>query len=322
MPSLDSPKPNSPAFPVDDLGATLREARERRGLTLEEVERHLRIRPHILEALERGDLESLASEVQARGFLRNYADFLGLEPQFLLEAYDGRRRDRKTAPRAGVPVEPAQRPSVQVRSRRPRWLSPDLFIAAGVSLAVVVLLIWGGGRVMAAMRDRTEAEVVASGFLVPTASHTPGQAAPTVEVPEANPTTGTQLALAPGATPTPSATPTFLLAAVDRVDLRIVVQQRAWILVEVDGREAFRGRVAPGDLMEYQGERLIEVLTSNGAALRIIYEGQDQGLLGELGQVVRRLWSLQGILTPTPTATATASPTPRFAPTLTGTATP
>lgn len=307
---------------MDDLGATLREARERRGLSLEEVERHLRIRPHLLEALERGDLESLASAVQARGFLRNYADFLGLEPQLLLESYDERRRERKTAPRAAAPAEPAQRPSVQVRSRRPRWLSPDLFIAAGVSLAAVVLLIWGGGRVMAAMRDRTEAEVAASGFLVPTSSHTPEPAEPTADRPETNPTLGTELALVPVASQTPTATPTFLLAAVDRVDLRIVVQQRAWLLVQVDGREAFRGRVAPGDLLEYQGERLIEVLTSNGAGLRILYEGQDQGLLGELGQVVRRLWSLQGILTPTPTATATPSPTPRFAPTLTGTPTP
>lgn len=307
---------------MDDLGATLREARERRGLSLEEVERHLRIRPHLLEALERGDLESLASAVQARGFLRNYAEFLGLEPQLLLESYDGRRRERKTAPRAPAPAEPAQRPSVQVRSRRPRWLSPDLFIAAGVSLAVVALLIWGGGRVMAAMRDRTEAEVAVSGFLVPTSSHTPEPAEPTADRPETNPTLGTELALVPGASQTPTATPTFLLAAVDRVDLRIVVQQRAWLLVQVDGREAFRGRVAPGDLLEYQGERLIEVLTSNGAGLRILYEGQDQGLLGELGQVVRRLWSLQGILTPTPTATATPSPTPRFAPTLTGTPTP
>ncbi|MGH2625352.1 MAG: RodZ domain-containing protein, partial [Anaerolineales bacterium] len=270
----------------------------------------------------RGDLDSLASRVQARGFLRNYADFLGLEPQLLLDSYDERRRGRKTAPRAGPPLEPAQRSSVQVRSLRPRWLSPDLFIAAGVSLAVVVLLIWGGGRVMAAMRERTQAEVAAAGFLLPSASPTSAPAQATAELPETNPTLGTELAALPAATVAPSATPTFLLSAADRVDLRIVVQQRAWILVQVDGREAFRGRVKPGDLMEYQGERLIEVLTSNGAGLRILYEGEDQGLMGELGQVVRRLWSLQGILTPTPTATATPSPTPRFAPTLTGTATP
>lgn len=306
---------------MDDLGALLREARERRGLSLEAVERQLRIRPHLLEALERGDLESLPSQVQARGFLRNYADFLGLEPQLLLDRYEERSRGRKTAPRAGIPLEPAQRPSVQVRSLRPRWLSPDLFIAAGVSLAVVVLLIWGGGRVMAAMRERTEAEVAASGFLVPTASPTEAPGGATAEIPETNPTQATELAALPAATLAPTATPTFLLAAADRVDLRIVAHQRAWILVQVDGREAFRGRVKPGDLMEYQAERLIEVLTSNGAGLRIIYEGEDQGLMGELGQVVRRLWSLAGILTPTPTATATPSPTPRFAPTLTGTAT-
>ena len=64
---------------MDDVGGRLREAREKLGLTLEEVERTTRIRVHHLEAIERGELDSLPSPVQARGFLRNYAEFLGLE---------------------------------------------------------------------------------------------------------------------------------------------------------------------------------------------------------------------------------------------------
>jgi hypothetical protein len=174
---------------------------------------------------------------------------------------------------------------------------------------------------MAAMRERTEADVAASGFLVPTASTTPE---PSAEVTEAGTEAAltAELAVVPQETFVPTPTATFLLAAVDRVDLRILVQQRAWLSVTVDGVEAFRGRVIPGDLKEYQAENVIEILTSNGAALRILYEGEDQGVLGELGQVVRRLWSLQGVLTATPTPSATASQTPRFAPTSTATATP
>lgn len=306
---------------MEDLGATLREARERRGLSLGEVERHLRIRTHLLDALERGDLASLPSEAQARGFVRNYAEFLGLDPQAILDVLEEGRRQRKTGPRPAATGPAPTGPSVVVRSRRPRWFSPDLFIAAGVTLSVLIMLIWGGGRVMAAMRERTEAEVAASGFLVPTASTTPEPSAAVIE-------SGTEaaapaeLVVVPQETLIPTATATFLLAAVDRVDLRILVQQRAWLSVTVDGVEAFRGRVIPGDLKEYQAENVIEILTSNGAALRILYEGEDQGVLGELGQVVRRLWSLQGVLTATPTPSATASQTPRFAPTLTATATP
>ena len=305
---------------MEDLGATLREARERRGLSLGEVERHLRIRSHLLDALERGDLASLPSEAQARGFVRNYAEFLGLDSQAILDVLEEGRRQRKTGPRPATGPVPTG-PSVAVRSRRPRWLSPDLFIAAGVTLSVLIMLIWGGGRVMAAMRERTEAEVAASGFLVPTASTTPEPSAAVAEA-ESDVAPASELAVVPQSTLTPTATATFLLAAEDRVDLRILIQQRAWLSVLVDGEEVFRGRVIPGDLKEYQAESVIEILTSNGAALRILYEGEDQGVLGELGQVVRRLWSFQGALTATPTPSATASQTPRFAPTLTATATP
>ena len=72
---------------MDDIGRTLQEARERLGLTLEEAERVTRIRVHHLEAIERGDLDALPSPVQARGFLNNYADFLGLDAEAILLQY-------------------------------------------------------------------------------------------------------------------------------------------------------------------------------------------------------------------------------------------
>jgi hypothetical protein len=172
---------------------------------------------------------------------------------------------------------------------------------------------------MAAMRQRTEAEVEQSAFLVPTPSDTPMP-----QTPSATPLEGVPaievLPLAVTETPTPTAT--FLLAAADLVDLRIVVEKRAWIQVLVDGREDFRGRVAPGRLLEFQASRTIEVLTSNGAAAHILFEGEDQGLLGELGQVVRRLWSFQGVLTPTPSTTPTPTQTPVPSATSAGTAAP
>jgi transcriptional regulator with XRE-family HTH domain len=61
------------------LGETLREAREARALSLEEVEAQTRIRAKFLEALEHGDLSVLPSPAHAKGFLRNYAQFLHLD---------------------------------------------------------------------------------------------------------------------------------------------------------------------------------------------------------------------------------------------------
>ena len=69
---------------IEEIGRKLRQAREEKSLTHEQVSRELRIRVQYLKALEEGDLSVLPSAVQVRGFLRSYADFLGLNPDELL----------------------------------------------------------------------------------------------------------------------------------------------------------------------------------------------------------------------------------------------
>ncbi|MEX1019689.1 MAG: helix-turn-helix transcriptional regulator [Litorilinea sp.] len=71
-----------------ELGALLRERREAMGVSLAEVEVATRIRQKYLSALEADEWHLLPGEVVGRGFLRNYADYLGLEPD---ETIDRRR---------------------------------------------------------------------------------------------------------------------------------------------------------------------------------------------------------------------------------------
>src|SRR5690349_3279331 len=80
------------------LGRYLRESRETKELTLEEAVVALRIRRNVLEAFERGEFEVGDSPVRVRGMLRNYARYLGLEEDRVLQyfeaAHDKRRKGR------------------------------------------------------------------------------------------------------------------------------------------------------------------------------------------------------------------------------------
>src|SRR6185503_12495022 len=67
------------------IGQRLKTEREEQRLTLEKVFEATRIRVPYLQALEADDLSMLPSPVQARGYLRNYAEFLGLDFEQLLE---------------------------------------------------------------------------------------------------------------------------------------------------------------------------------------------------------------------------------------------
>ena len=90
------------------LGVELREARRARALSLDEVQRATRIAHRYLEALEQEDFAALPAPVFARGFLRSYAQYLGLDPAPLVARYLGEARPPDALPAPGVdPGAPA-----------------------------------------------------------------------------------------------------------------------------------------------------------------------------------------------------------------------
>ncbi|NLU41120.1 MAG: helix-turn-helix domain-containing protein [Firmicutes bacterium] len=70
-----------------EIGEFLRNAREAKGMTLEDVEQVTRIRRKYLEAIENGDASEMPGEVQLKGFIRNYAVAVGLDPAAVIRRY-------------------------------------------------------------------------------------------------------------------------------------------------------------------------------------------------------------------------------------------
>ena len=285
---------------METIGQRLRFARERLGLSLEEAERTTRIRAQHLAALERDDFDSLPSPVQARGFLKNYSDFLKLDTARVLQDYSGTLLTRPS--NGGRPAVPR----TEVRVRRRAWLSTDLLVAAGIALGTLTLLVWGGGRVMASLRAASAPAGESSAFIIPSATLAPSPSAPTA------------IGSAPIAIQLPTASPTLppLNLPSGRISLRLLVVQRAWVRALADGQERYQGRVKPGAILDLSGDQLVEVTTGNGAAFRVALNGRDLGLLGGLDETVTRLWAPQGEITPTATVTPTVTPTlrPSFTP--------
>lgn len=305
---------------MEDIGHELKQAREKLGLTFEEAERATRIRVRHLQALERGELDALPSSVQARGFLKNYAEFLGLDAEAVLLDYAEALQKRSGRNRLGANLlGPDTRPTVRLRSRRPRWLTSDLFVAAAISLGVMVLLVWGGGRLISGMRQQTQNAAEQA-----TAALSQGNGADSQDLTPSPSPIQTAIradfvvtAPPPNVTAFPTLPPTN--GGATGVNLRVLVERRTWIRVLADGQELFAGRPGPGEILEFQAEQRLELVTGNGAGVRAFYNGQDQGLLGGLGEVVVRLWDSTGALTPTPTDTLTPSVTPRATATPTST---
>lgn len=73
---------------MTDIGSQLRAAREAQGLSVEQVFKATRIKAVYLEALEANRVNALPGPVQARGFVRSYANFLGLDGETVASALD------------------------------------------------------------------------------------------------------------------------------------------------------------------------------------------------------------------------------------------
>lgn len=138
------------------LGGMLRERREAMGVTLAEVEVATRIRQKYLAALEADEWHLLPGEVVGRGFLRNYADYLGLEPNEVMErrraVTDNNLSAALSTTSAGAPLPPER--EVDYRPKEVELKDETDVIEQGeirltpifaiLALAVLVGLGWWG----------------------------------------------------------------------------------------------------------------------------------------------------------------------------------
>jgi len=115
---------------MSELGSLLVRAREARGLTLEDAERDTRISRRYLQALETEQFEVIPAPVYARGFLRSYSQYLGLDPQETLTLFpreDDAEYGEPKSPttRSAPPRATRQQPISAVGASRPTWRQPQ-----------------------------------------------------------------------------------------------------------------------------------------------------------------------------------------------------
>jgi cytoskeletal protein RodZ len=309
----------------NSIGKTLKQRRESLSLTLDEIERHTHVRKHYLDALEAGKFAGLPSSVQARGMLNNYAHFLNLDVDTILLVFaDGLQT--QLLERQARALEESDKASSKswFAKNRPfkieipgivrRYISMDVIVGGGLVILLVTFAIWGTNRIIN-MRNESTPQPTAPpmlNFLLLTpepASATSGpETTGNVTTSVAGPVVETLAVILPG-------------AGQGLVQVVVIAETSAYVRVTVDGKVQFDGRVIAGTAYSYDGNVQIEVLTGNARAISILYNQNNLGPMGDVGQVVDRIYTANAILNPTATFTPTPSITPTPTVTLRPTAT-
>ncbi len=263
---------------AEGVGQWLRRAREARNLTLEDVEAQLRIRRRYLKALEQGDYAALPGDLQVRGFLRNYARFLGLSAEEAIARYE--------ADLAGRPLQPISH-AVPVEARRPVLERPSVFAPIdAVAEEQPAPLAFSTGKLQILLGLAVIFLVVAlTSLSISLLSHS----APATPLPSPTPTVRiTESPLQP-ATP-----PTFTPAADGTITVRVEAQIHAWVRLTADGVVVFQGIATPGTPLVAQGREKVLVETGSAGSFLLYVNDVPWGTLGAQNQIVRRAWTPAG----------------------------
>jgi cytoskeletal protein RodZ len=275
---------------MSELGARLRQAREGQGLSLAQAAVDTRIQQQSLIALEEGAYQRLPGDVVIRGFIRNYAQYLGMPADELIELY---RRERGATDK--IRIVPATNPP---RSRS--YVLPSFFGVFFVTVALAGLAyvsLSAIGRIGSGIADVAATAPTAT---VPPPSPlplpSPGVAPEIVSVPtdraSAEPTAGSGTQAAGGAAL--SVTQTATSAAPIVVEVRIASlrgDESSWVRVQSDGNTLYEGIMSSGQRQVFEAQRRILIRAGNPPAVLVTVNGLEQGPLGQVsGQPVNWPW--------------------------------
>jgi cytoskeletal protein RodZ len=296
---------------MDEFGHILREARENKGLTLAEVQDKTRINARFLTALEQGDYGKLPTPVHVRGFLRNYARFLGLDPQPLVDRYE-RVLEQETAvfpPDNGQ--QPILEPLVPPRQDQPFFnpvnyevddgrspTNSEPFLRLVIILALIVALVLAGSRFIPMLWSSDNNEALTEGVnqviqnmadqIGPTAEAT---AVPEVTANAENPIISTSRNNTEDAAATAPVPTRPILPAMETIQLKLEITERTWMEVTIDGDVVFSGIAREGDPpYEFEAQEEAIVNTGNAVAVVVTINDVPWGRMGERGENKEEVW--------------------------------
>ncbi len=301
---------------MDEVGNLLREAREAKGLTLAEAHEGTRINTQFLEALENGQYDLLPTQVHIKGYLRNYARFLDLDPEPLLVRHELSQTDQpggravlssenldgeQTIP----PVEdqPFFDPVNVDLSRSgkrgfgsfQRWI---IIIALIISLALIgnrfIPLLTGNG-------DGSEALTNSIQDVVDNLTNGADSEVVDEQTPAATPLPVSGAVITstsrndPVSLPTLTPTRPSLPETMETINLRLDITERTWMQVTIDDEIVFEGLARRGDepyLWEAQDSA--RLLGGNAIGIFVTVNDVELGKLGGRGDVVDETWTTTG----------------------------
>ncbi len=262
------------------VGAYLRQERERRNISLDDVSRVTRISLQYLEALEKDEFQTLPASVFARGFLRTYAAHIGLNPTEVLNLYEEQTDSRLPPEKTEVKPPPKSLESLV------KYILTIVIIALSVGVAFFFFF--------------KETTVPPSPSLPPSQnispSPTPPGKMPPAEVSRSRQKEPAKALESREGEKGPGKLPAAVSAGSEvgkkkekRQVLRVKATQMAWLRIQPDDKPDFDVLLQPQETVTWTARSKFQITVGNAGGVEISFNGEPLGSLGVTGQVVHLL---------------------------------
>ncbi len=286
------------------MAKSLKEQREKLGKDINDVARITRIKASYLKAIEDDDFAKLPVEVYTKGYIREYAKFLGCPSDAAIATYEayleGLKGGEKTSDNTlSESIEktpsfksesldyPQESPEISIEKRISGVRGFSQRIVVAVSIAGIVLLIYlllPGGKSAPPVQQKTEPVVQ---YKIPDATPpVPVQDTKHEKTIHSTPADQAGISNAPLTPPDKSGDKNKTVQKkIHNLDITAV--DKTWIQIIIDGTDKKEMLLNAGEKVNYEANQSIDVLIGNAAGVKLKFDGKEFEGLGEKGQVIK-----------------------------------
>jgi cytoskeleton protein RodZ len=248
-----------------NFGRKLREARERRGVSLRQIASATKISVAVLEALERNDISRLPGGIFSRAFVRSYAIEVGLDPEQTIQEFIAQFPNDSVTQGHSMVDQVEDHEAVESDRR----MATTFLRLIGISVPIAAGAIYLGTNGTGILHRQEAAAPVE-----PAAQARPAEVAATTE-PAPPP---------PAAEPSSERAP----ATAERLTVGLTVTRACWVSATVDGQKTIARTLQPGETQTIDVTREMELTVGDASAIAMTLNGEPAKPLGQTGEVVTR----------------------------------
>jgi cytoskeleton protein RodZ len=287
----------SPERTSSGFGERLRDARERRGISLRQIANATKISVSVLEALERNDISKLPGGIFGRAFVRSYAIEVGLDPEATIQDFIVHFPNDSVT--AGHPASARSEDHVAVEGER-QTARTFLWLIM-ISVPVAAGLLYFASRQVPA-EPLPPPPIAAPATDPPAAPDSPPTAAaeqpgpaPGVGAPPpsaANAGVPAATTAVPAATPAPAPTDAGAAATSgDQLTVTLTAKRPCWVSATVDGQKSIDRLLQTGERQTVTVRREMVLTAGDASLIAVQFNGADARALGKSGEVVTARFS-------------------------------